>query len=80
MAKVKSMRPDRDHVRTWVPALAAHLAWGVCEALRILFCSLGLPSRDLRDDWGCIDQIWCCHVHSRLETWAWGIELECRTK
>lgn len=79
-AKPKDDRPDRDHLRTWVPALAAHLAWGVCEALRILLCPLGLPSRDLEEEWGCVDQVWCFHVHRRLEIWAWGVERADRAK
>lgn len=77
---MKKDRPDRDHIKAFGLALAAHLAWAVCESLKILFCSLGLPTKQLNEDWGCLDQIWCAHVHSELETRAWGAELAGRAK
>jgi hypothetical protein len=44
----------------------------ICEALWLF--NVPLPGQRLRDEYGTIADVWCCHIHSAFETYVWERE------
>jgi hypothetical protein len=49
------------------------VSWAVCEALYLLDIPLFGKAGE---DYGHVGEVWCCHVHSALETVDYQIELQ----
>lgn len=48
------------------------LAALVCEVLWMV--NIPMPTARLREEYGSLADLWCCFVHSSLETYVWELE------